>query len=137
MTVAGGGDDAREVFDKNRRSFTELYADADPEAIAADVRRGRDAIEESRRLWVGDQLFWGGELIPRLAGAHVLEIGCGRGDTAMRMLQLGAARVTALEINDSTEALVHETARLLGFEDRIDVRIGDFFEMELPEHGFD
>ena len=125
------------MYALNQRVFSELYSAESPEQIAANARRAPEYIAEQRRQWVGQECFWHGELIDRLPGANVIEIGCGSGQTAMTMLAMGAAHVTALEINDTTEHLVKEAAGILDYTDRIDIRIGDMMSMDLDAKAYD
>ena len=63
----------------------------------------------------------------------MLEIGGGEGMTALAMLQSGAASVTLQEITPSTEQIAPAAARLLGVDDRLEVRIGNPMELDFGE----
>jgi 2-polyprenyl-3-methyl-5-hydroxy-6-metoxy-1,4-benzoquinol methylase len=135
--VQGLDVEAREFYERNRKAFTESYATEEPERIISNVRRGADFLTESRAMWVGDKCFWYGELVDRLPGARVLEIGCGTGASSLMMAQLGAAQVTSLEINDTTKPMLEHMASTMGFADRIEVRIGDVLTMDLEPGSYD
>jgi 2-polyprenyl-3-methyl-5-hydroxy-6-metoxy-1,4-benzoquinol methylase len=126
---------AEEVYEHNQVVFTDLYAGFDPDEIADHVRRAPEHLAESRRVWVGAEVMWHGDLIDRLQGAKVLEIGCGTGENALMMLAMGAAHVTANEINDTTAALLSKAASELGMTDRLDIAIGDILELDLGATG--
>jgi 2-polyprenyl-3-methyl-5-hydroxy-6-metoxy-1,4-benzoquinol methylase len=130
----GAGADSRnssEIYELNQQTFTEHYAIIDPVEMADNARRGVDYLEEMRLQETGERCAWYGEIVDRIDGGRVLEIGCGSGQATLLMAQLGAREITAIEINDSTEHILREGADLLGVTDRIDVRIGDVMHMDL------
>src|SRR6266516_2925008 len=65
-----------------------------------------------------------------LAGASVLEIGCGTGRWSRLLRDLGA-HVVAIDLSE--EAIARNARTIAG----IDFRAGDFLELELPEAAFD
>ena len=60
---------------------------------------------------------------PLVKGRRILEIGTGTGVVALCCLQAGAAEVVATDINPTAVANARYNAMLLGFEDRLDVRV--------------
>jgi len=69
-----------------------------------------------------------------LAGAHVLEVGCGRGvGSEVLLKRLGAARVTAFDIDESMVELARR--RLIGHP--VELSVGDACAIEQPAASVD
>ena len=86
---------------------------------------------------VGDQLMAIGYIIRAMdlpAGASILELGVGWGNTALHLAQMGHA-VTAIDIEPRFIELVRGRAERAGVE--IDVRQGDFFSIAGMAETFD
>ena len=58
-------------------------------------------------------------------GARVLDLGCGSGILGIAAARLGAAEVTAADVDDKAPDIVLRNAALNGVEDRFAVRVGD------------
>nr|CAD27648.1 AtaP5 protein [Saccharothrix mutabilis subsp. capreolus] len=76
-------------------------------------------------------------VLPYPRGGSFLEIGCGSGVIAVTAALSGAARVTAVDINDRAVANTAENARFHGVEDKVTVLHGDLFEAVPPTDRFD
>ncbi len=102
------------------------------------VRNAEATIASDMANSHGARCAWGGELLERLKGATVLEVGGGGGEAANLMLALGAERVVTTEITPEAGELMRALGDELGFGDRLEVHIGDFFTMPLGSpHSYD
>jgi SAM-dependent methyltransferase len=74
-------------------------------------------------------------------GAHVLDIGCGIGGTARLLASGPAARVTGIDLTPSFVETGRSLNRLVGLDDRIDLRVGSALELPFDDatadDGFD
>lgn len=70
-----------------------------------------------------------------LAGARVLEIGCGRGIGIEILLSLGAAQVVGFDLDPKMISLAQKRTERYG--NRVQVFIGDAEKVELPDNSFD
>ena len=61
---------------------------------------------------------------------HVLEIGCGWGQFAIRAAQTRGCRVTGLTLSQEQYALARERVRAAGLEDRVEIRLQDYRTLE-------
>ena len=64
------------------------------------------------------------------AGMHVLEIGCGWGGFALYAAGELGCRVTGLTISEAQATLARERIREAGLEDRVEVRLQDYRDVE-------
>jgi cyclopropane fatty-acyl-phospholipid synthase-like methyltransferase len=94
------------------------------EIVRDGYRELGEAFDEWRDRIVGDpRREWRGLLASKLEpGARVLELGCGNGDDARALAQLGF-RVTGVDLVARAEA--------------VDVIEADFLELQLPEASYD
>jgi cyclopropane-fatty-acyl-phospholipid synthase len=69
-------------------------------------------------------------------GRHILEIGTGWGELAIRAARRGA-RVTTVTISEEQAALARLRAERAGVGDRIDIQLRDYRHIEAPPGGFD
>ena len=70
-----------------------------------------------------------------LAGAHVLDVGCGEGAGTQALLRgFGAARVTAVDLDP---AQVHRAQRRLRAEPRASVKVGDLSALPVEDGSVD
>ncbi len=134
----GEAEDAGWVLQKNQETWGAIFAGEDAAPIVDRVRHARRTIDEYLALSTGGECTWGGNFIERLQGARVLEVGGGSGEVACMMLALGAETVVTTEITDAAEALMARVRHELGFDDRLEIRIGDFLTMDLgAAHSYD
>ncbi len=70
-----------------------------------------------------------------LAGARVLEVGCGRGVGVEILLSLGAAHVTGFDLDPKMVALAQK--RTAKYDGRVQIFVGDAEKVDLPEASFD
>ncbi len=129
--MSGAQDD--NTFDFNAIKFGSFYEEVDPAALVEGLDDVDARLDQWRKTSQAERLFWDQELMDRIRGARVLEIGGGSGWCTLLMLQSGAAHVTLQEITPSTERLATEAARLLGAEDRLTVKIGNPMELDFGE----
>jgi len=129
-----------EVLAKNQEIWAEKYASLAQNLgpILDRVRNPTEALRSHFHRSHAARCTWGGEILDRLKGATVLEIGGGTGENAAMMLALGADRVVTTEITEEAGDMMRAVADELGFADRMEVRIGDFFTMDLgAAHSYD
>lgn len=128
------------VLEKNKEVWSAAYAKRakDLGPVLERIRGGADTIRASMDLSHGARCTWGGELLDRLVGATVLEVGGGSGETACTMLALGAERVVTTEIIAEAGDMMRALGDALGYGDRLEVHIGDFLTMPLGDpHSYD
>jgi len=68
-------------------------------------------------------------LLPRVAGKHVVELGCGSGLLAEDVIGAGAASYQGFDISDEAMRRAQERADAAGFEGRIRFAAGDVKEL--------
>lgn len=90
-------------------------------------------VRAASQSWLETPLLIG----PRgsLAGKRVLEVGCGRGVGIEILLSLGAAHVTAFDLDPQMVALAEK--RVAKYGDRTRVFVGDVEAMDAPAASFD
>jgi release factor glutamine methyltransferase len=101
-------------------------------ASAPEIHHWKSVPDLPRQIAVFDTVFWEpadteslralireGSLV---RGKSVLEIGTGSGLLSLCCLQAGAARVVATDVNPGAVANARYNARLLGLDDRLEVR---------------
>ena len=126
------------VLQQNQEVWGTIFREVDPHPILARVRDAQRVIADDLSWSTAAECTWGDGFLARLPGARILEIGGGSGETACMMLALGAAHVTTTEITDDAKGLMKHLGTELGYADRLDVRIGDFLEMDLgAPHSYD
>lgn len=64
---------------------------------------------------------------------HVLDIGCGWGDLAIKAAQLSGCRVTGLTLSERQKSLAEERVRAAGLEDRVRILLCDYRNATGPE----
>jgi 2-polyprenyl-3-methyl-5-hydroxy-6-metoxy-1,4-benzoquinol methylase len=127
-----------EILRKNQEVWGDIFHRTDPAQILDRIRDPQATLKELETSSIGAECTWSDELLTRLKGANVLEIGAGSGETAAMMLGLGADRVTATEITEDARELMEQVAEGSGFGERLQVHIGDFLTMDLgPAHSYD
>lgn len=72
------------------------------------------------------------------SGDRVLEVGCGYGaGAALCMRRFGPDSILGIDATDVRIQTGHEYLRKLGLSDRIELRIGDAVNLDLPDASFD
>jgi SAM-dependent methyltransferase len=66
-----------------------------------------------------------------LAGKSVLDLGCGSGRYLVEAASRGAARVVGVDLAAPMIDEARRLCRSFGFEDRVELRVGDLYELEL------
>ena len=103
-------------IEKITRHFDERFQDWQPVCPAStDLLFG----------WVRDE---------GLAGSSVMDIGCGTGSLIVRALEAGATRATGADLSSEAIAQASALVRENGFEDRVDLWVGDGAVEPLQEH---
>jgi len=69
------------------------------------------------------------------AGARVLDAGCGRGDHLLLFAR--NARVTGLDLKESSLEFARDRLRASGRFERVTLQVGDIFKMPFPPQSFD
>ncbi len=72
-----------------------------------------------------------------LPGEHVLDAGCGPGETAVRLAADQGVEVTGITLSEYEIARATERARAAGVADRARFRYGDFTALDFPDDSFD
>lgn len=70
------------------------------------------------------------EMVDLAPGQNVLEIGCGWGEFALMAAQEYDCRVTAITLSAEQAAFVRERVRMAGLQDRVDVRLMDYRDID-------
>ena len=122
---------------ENEEHYDQSYRDVDRDSIVeqfADFESFfADAIKTDTS-WYG---LYQGDFADRLAGARVLELGCGDGVNALAMATLGAS-VVAVDISSESARVVNETAaRIERVGDRVQAVAGDFTTLPFEPRSFD
>ena len=73
----------------------------------------------------------------RLAGTHVLDVGCGSGVLAIAALKMGAANAWCLDIDETAVRAVRDNLVMSGVSDRARVLMGSVPNPNLPDTLFD
>lgn len=71
------------------------------------------------------------------AGAHVLEIGCGTGETACFVARRYHCTVAAVDVSPAMIAGAKARALAQGLEHRVDCRVADVLALPFPDNSFD
>ncbi len=135
-----GADDPAVVLERNREVWAPLYLQrrANLDSMVERIRDPHATIRAQIELSHAARCMWGGEMLDRIPGANVLEVGGGSGELACMMLALGAERVVTTEITEEAALLMAALRDELGYGDRMEIHIGDFLAMPLgEEHSFD
>ncbi len=111
----------QDYFDRTASAaWARLTGDAPVSGVRATVRAGRERMRARLLAW----------LPADLAGARVLDAGCGPGTLAVALAGRGAA-VTAVDLSPTLVALGRERAASAPGGDRIDWRVGDMLDPAL------
>ncbi|MQS06133.1 SAM-dependent methyltransferase [Streptomyces alkaliphilus] len=71
------------------------------------------------------------------SGEHVLDAGCGPGETALFLARDHGVRVTGVTVSGFELGRARERAESAGLTDRVDFRYGDYTNLPFPENSFD
>ncbi|EGR45034.1 uncharacterized protein TRIREDRAFT_68924 [Trichoderma reesei QM6a] len=71
------------------------------------------------------------------SGHHVLDIGCGWGDLAIKAVQQTGCRVTGLTLSKEQKSLAEERIMAAGLQDKITILLCDYRKAPVPEGGYD
>lgn len=72
-----------------------------------------------------------------VAGKRVLDVGAGSGILSIAAIQLGAASIDAIEIDEVAGKALRENLELNGVAENVDVHIGDFAKGDGPGRTYD
>lgn len=65
---------------------------------------------------------------------HVLEIGCGWGDLAIKAAQTTGCRVTGLTLSDKQKSLADQRIKEARLEDRVEILLCDYRDISGPDN---
>jgi ubiquinone/menaquinone biosynthesis C-methylase UbiE len=71
------------------------------------------------------------------SGEHVLDAGCGPGETAVYLARTFGVEVTGVTLSDFEVAKATSRARSAGLQDRVRFRYGDYTALSFPDNSFD
>lgn len=113
-------------FDRTAaNAWARMTSDAPLGRIRASVRAGRDRMRASLLAWLPDDL----------AGARLLDAGCGTGALAVEAARRGA-RVTAIDLSPTLVALARERLPAIAGSGAVDFRSGDMLDAALGPFDF-
>jgi ubiquinone/menaquinone biosynthesis C-methylase UbiE len=70
-------------------------------------------------------------------GEHLLDAGCGPGETAVHVARTTGVRVTGITVSGFEIDRANERARAGGVGDRVTIQYGDFMDLPFPDETFD
>lgn len=77
------------------------------------------------------------ETIDLAPGAHLLDVGCGTGDPAVRLARRSGARVTGITVSQSQLDRCATRLRASELDDRVEFAYGNAMELHYPDASFD
>ncbi len=77
------------------------------------------------------------EMLPRIEGPRILDIGCGRGEPTLELAVISGGTVTGLDIDQPALDELERRAEDLGLSDRVRTVNRSLLELDLPDEGFD
>jgi len=110
-----------------------------PEQSPTEVERIAQHFDERMRDWqpvcpASTDLLFGWLEREGLAGSSVMDVGCGSGELIARALDAGATRATGADLSSEAIAQASAQMREAGFEDRVDLWVGDAAIEPLEPH---
>lgn len=110
-----------------------------PQRPPGDVQRIAEHFDKRMRDWqpvcpASTDLLFGWLQEEGLAGSSVMDVGCGTGELIVRALDAGAARATGADLSSEAIAQASNQVREAGFEDRVDLWVGDAAVEPLEAH---
>lgn len=67
------------------------------------------------------------------SSCHVLDVGCGWGDLAIKAAQMTGCRVTGLTLSDKQKSLADQRIKEAGLDDRVHILLHDYRNVSGPE----
>ncbi|MGH2489022.1 MAG: SAM-dependent methyltransferase [Candidatus Limnocylindria bacterium] len=110
-----------------------------PDRPPTDIERIAQHFDERFRDWqpvcpASTDMLFGWVRDEGLAGASVLDIGCGTGELIVRTLEAGSTRATGADLSSEAIAQASALVREKGLADRVELWIGDAAVEPLGEH---
>ncbi|HEX9738804.1 MAG TPA: methyltransferase domain-containing protein, partial [Candidatus Limnocylindria bacterium] len=110
-----------------------------PERPPTDAERIGQHFDKRFRDWqpvcpASTDMLFGWIKEEGLAGSSVMDIGCGTGELIVRALEAGATQATGADLSSEAIAQASAQARNAGFEDRVDLWVGDAAVEPLEPH---
>jgi magnesium-protoporphyrin O-methyltransferase len=110
-----------------------------PERTPTEVERIAQHFDERFRDWQpvcpqSTDLMFGWLEREGLAGSTVMDVGCGTGELIVRALDAGATRATGADLSSEAIAQASAQMREAGFQDRVDLWVGDAAVEPLETH---
>lgn len=124
-TLAGNRRNIQDHYDLGN-GFFGLFLDPSMTYSCAVFPTGTETLEEGQRL-KNRAMIDKANIRP---ADHVLEIGSGWGSLALTAVQRTGCRVTTLTLSDAQKSYVEARVAEVGLQDRIEVRIADYRQIE-------
>ena len=110
-----------------------------PDPPPSEVERIAHHFDERFRDWQpvcpeSTDLLFGWLEREGLAGSTIMDVGCGTGELIVRALDAGATRATGADLSSEAIAQASAQMREAGFEDRVDLWVGDAAVEALEPH---
>ena len=118
----------------NKEYYNQLYGQTKVQEILSRARNYETFLDDAIKTDTSWHGMYNGGFRDRLVGKKVLELGAGDGLNAAIMAFLGA-KVTAVDISDSTGTIIKELNEQLGTQ--IEALIGDFRILNFQPESFD
>jgi release factor glutamine methyltransferase len=126
----------KKIWEKSIREFISLHRNGAGLRMANILGADFEVFENVfSPLYSTDTKWFAQQLIPKVSGKHLLEIGSGAGVIACLAKLNGAKSVVATDINPDAVSNINKNAASLGLD--IDVRLGSLFEPIRNEERFD
>ena len=119
-----------ETIAANVAYYDEEYSRLNLDRLIEKLGRWQEVLDELVATHITWHSLYRDAFGRRIAGARVLELGCGDGLNALMMARLGA-QVTAVDISPHSERILRAAKARLGPQNVVPVT-GDFIQLEFP-----
>jgi len=135
LTDEARGRSSSRTLAANITYYDAEYGRLNVDRLIDKLGRWRDVFGELTATHITWHSLYSGDFAGRIAGARVLELGCGDGLNALMMARLGA-QVTAVDISPHSERIIRAVEARLGPQNVVPVT-GDFAALSFPRTSFD